>query len=220
MKNVLKWIGIVFAAFVVLGLLGVWDRDEVEESFEPLQAEHNIEEDDIEEDDIEEENESIWSEVQIIDQHNLQRGHVFVNRNDLSDEELVSFFNEHIADSNLARFTIDFSDGTGYMFHNPGSNFTYGYLNEVGAVGGSDPFEGSYLGQIEDDLVNRTYWIIPPTFDTIAEYIEWSNENDVEIRAFHANTGLPVEDLSNVEEVFVVFPFFLENDRQLFLDVK
>ena len=55
-----------------------------------------------------------------IQEHPLPSGSVWgeveVNKDAMTDEMLVEFYNDHIADYEGAWFILDFGDGTGYHF--------------------------------------------------------------------------------------------------------
>ena len=82
---------------------------------------------------------SVFGVVQIIDQINIsgevvgQRGFVTANYSLLTDELLIELYHSHISGTGFNFFTIDFEDGTGYVFPSSRNRFTHQELDWEGA---------------------------------------------------------------------------------------
>ena len=74
------------------------------------------------------------------------------DRNLLTDDELVEFFHAEIYDSGHNWFTLDFGDGTGYVFRWSGNRFSHTQLESEGRMG--EDVGGS--GYILADSIQRT----------------------------------------------------------------
>ena len=145
---------------------------------------------------------SIWGEVQIIELEGEQtnaRGTVTVEKDLMTDEELLAFHYEHINDSELNWFTIDFGDGTGYVFFGSRDRFWYGILEEQGrqsdypSIGGGRVIHDTSV--VEFELITS---FIAPVNPTILELQEWADYNDIEL-VFMDSTGQVENPTGTVE---------------------
>jgi len=113
------------------------------------------------------------------------RAEVTANRNQLTDETLVDFWQSNIRDSDHNSFTINFGDGTGYVFHGSGSLFTYGNLTEEGTLRGDEMSLAA--GRVTFDANTPVgILIIPrvdvPDFNDLSELKAWAESHDVEVQ--------------------------------------
>jgi len=101
---------------------------------------------------------SVFGDVQIHNSGTGQRGIVTVARSVVTDEALLEFFHEHIDGSGLNFFTIDFGDGTGFVFPSSRNRFTHSTLDNSGA--GIDTPAGTGLsGSIyADHIIYSTFY--------------------------------------------------------------
>lgn len=139
---------------------------------------------------------SMFGEIETYKTEYGSRAITTVNKDDLTDEALLTFYNETIVGSEFDWFTLDFGDGTGYVFYASLDFFAFYELNEEGLT--DTPEIG--MGYILEDSIEFKNAIPVPTFETVKEYQEWALENNIEILLINESFET-VEDGTDIIEV-------------------
>ena len=163
----------------------------------------------------------IWGELQVIERTNSfgevlgERALVEVDRDLMTDEKLLAFHYEHIYGSDFNWFTVDFGDGTGYVFHGARTSFIYAVLSESGTTSDDYPWKGSGgLSHSAAGTVEFTplHHIMAPEDPTFEELTVWADEHGIELE-YHDYRGQQIEGPFEIE--FLYMPWFYE-DRDVF----
>lgn len=91
----------------------------------------------------------VFNQVNVLDEIIGTRGWVSTNKDLLTDEALIEFFHTYIYESGHNFFTLDFGDGTGYVFPSSRNRFSHQELSDDGA--GINPVGVS--GFVFDDYI-------------------------------------------------------------------
>jgi len=114
---------------------------------------------------------------------------------DLTDEILLAFLDAFDI-TYSSWFTFDFGDGTGYMFGSGNhTHFSYGVLSEEGYL--SEFYYAFGFANIRNGVIEWHDRIDVPLLDTVAEYLQWATENDLELVVLNRYLAL-VEDIQSV----------------------
>lgn len=135
----------------------------------------------------------VFGKVQIYEMKTGHRASVQANKELMTDELLIKFWEENIEGIGFNWFNVYFEDGTSYLFHLSFPGFKHVIPDEDGNISIAENELGIGFISTETREIDFTKAIIVPDFVSFNEAESWAEENGINEVVYTDIYNIPVE---------------------------